>query len=120
MHVLPRRGAIELDGECDDVDEFFRAGAEETSADDAVRGFVDEDLVARRRRGEPAPRFAPARPRSGDTIGTAVLATEGGLTVTELAETIFPYLTTVEGLKLAALAALAFGKDVSMLSCCAN
>jgi len=30
---------------------------------------------------------------------------------------IFPYLTTVEGLKLAALA---FSKDVNKLSCCAG
>jgi putative glutathione S-transferase len=33
------------------------------------------------------------------------------------AETLFPYLTTVEGLKLAALA---FTKDVAKLSCCAG
>ncbi len=40
-----------------------------------------------------------------------------GLTATDLAETIFPYLTTVEGLKLAAQT---FEKDVSKLSCCAG
>ena len=56
-------------------------------------------------------------PEGGDTIQTAVLAIKGGLTVTDLAETIFPYLTTVEGLKLAALA---FSKDVARLSCCAG
>jgi mercuric reductase len=56
-------------------------------------------------------------PEGGDTIQTAVLAMKGGLTVSDLAETIFPYLTTVEGLKLAALA---FNKDVSKLSCCAG
>jgi mercuric reductase len=39
------------------------------------------------------------------------------LTVEQLADTIFPYLTTVEGLKLAALA---FNKDVAKLSCCAG
>jgi hypothetical protein len=32
-------------------------------------------------------------------------------------ETMFPYLTNVEGLNLAALA---FEKDVAMLSCCAS
>ncbi len=32
-----------------------------------------------------------------------------------LAETVFPYLTTVEGLRLAAQA---FEKDVGKLSCC--
>jgi mercuric reductase len=39
------------------------------------------------------------------------------MTVEELGETIFPYLTTVEGLKLAAQT---FKKDVQMLSCCAG
>ncbi len=34
----------------------------------------------------------------------------------DLNDTLFPYLTQVEGLKLAALA---FEKDVAMLSCCA-
>ena len=34
-----------------------------------------------------------------------------------LGETVFPYLTTVEGLKLAAQT---FDKDVAMLSCCAG
>jgi len=39
------------------------------------------------------------------------------MTVEQLGETIFPYLTTVEGLKLAALG---FTKDVHRLSCCAG
>ena len=56
-------------------------------------------------------------PEGGDTIQTAAMAIKGGLSVAALAETIFPYLTTVEGLKLAAQA---FDKDVSMLSCCAG
>lgn len=56
-------------------------------------------------------------PEGGDSIQTAVLAIKHGMTVAALAETIFPYLTTVEGLKLAALA---FDKDVSKLSCCAG
>ncbi|GAC1566824.1 MAG: mercury(II) reductase [Vulcanimicrobiaceae bacterium] len=56
-------------------------------------------------------------PEGGDTIQTAVLAIKHGLTVTDIAETIFPYLTTVEGLKLAALG---FSKDIATLSCCAG
>jgi hypothetical protein len=40
------------------------------------------------------------------------LAIRQGLTVDDLADTIFPYLTTVESLKPAALA---FGKDVTKL-----
>ncbi|MGH6798924.1 MAG: mercury(II) reductase [Roseiarcus sp.] len=56
-------------------------------------------------------------PEGADSIQTAALAIKTGLTVGELAETIFPYLTTVEGLKLAALS---FTKDVAKLSCCAG
>jgi mercuric reductase len=56
-------------------------------------------------------------PEGGDSIQTAVLAIKHGLTITDLAETLFPYLTTVEGLKLAALG---FTKDVAKLSCCAG
>jgi len=56
-------------------------------------------------------------PEGADSIQTAVMAIKAGLTVDQLGETIFPYLTTVEGLKLAALA---FSKDVRRLSCCAG
>ena len=56
-------------------------------------------------------------PEGADSIQTAVLAIKHGLTVNDLADTIFPYLTTVEGLKLAAQT---FDKDVSKLSCCAG
>jgi mercuric reductase len=55
-------------------------------------------------------------PEGADSIQTAALAIKCGLTVEQLAETIFPYLTTVEGLKLAAQS---FAKDVAKLSCCA-
>jgi len=55
-------------------------------------------------------------PEGADSIQTAALAIKCGLTVEQLAETIFPYLTTVEGLKLAAQT---FTKDVTKLSCCA-
>jgi mercury(II) reductase len=56
-------------------------------------------------------------PEGADSIQTAVLAIKHRLTITDLAETLFPYLTTVEGLKLAAQA---FDKEVSKLSCCAG
>ena len=56
-------------------------------------------------------------PEGADSIQTAAMAIKAGMTVEQLGETIFPYLTTVEGLKLAALA---FSKDVKMLSCCAG
>ena len=54
-------------------------------------------------------------PEGADSIQTAALAIKQGLTYTELGEMIFPYLTTVEGLKLAAQT---FDMDVSKLSCC--
>jgi mercuric reductase len=56
-------------------------------------------------------------PEGADSIQTAALAIKQGLTYDELGDMIFPYLTTVEGLKLAAQT---FGKDVSKLSCCAG
>jgi mercury(II) reductase len=55
-------------------------------------------------------------PEGADSIQTAALAIKCGLTVEQLGDTIFPYLTTVEGLKLAAQT---FTKDVAKLSCCA-
>ena len=56
-------------------------------------------------------------PKRADSIQTAALAIKHGMTVAEFTDTIFPYLTTVEALKLAAQT---FDKDVSTLSCCAG
>ena len=56
-------------------------------------------------------------PEGADSIQTAALAIRHGMTVKDLGETIFPYLTTVEGLKLAAQT---FDKEVNKLSCCAG
>jgi mercuric reductase len=56
-------------------------------------------------------------PEGADSIQTMVLAIKHGMTAKALGETIFPYLTTVEGLKLAAQG---FDKDVAKLSCCAG
>jgi len=54
---------------------------------------------------------------AGDVIYAATLAVKFGLTVGDLRETMAPYLTMAEGLKLAVLT---FDKDVSKLSCCAG
>lgn len=58
---------------------------------------------------------------AGEVIQTAALAIRlgqrNGFTVDDLRETLFPYLTQVEGLKLAAQT---FEKDVAQLSCCAG
>ncbi len=56
-------------------------------------------------------------PEAGELIQTAVLAIRNRMTVQELADQLFPYLTMVEGLKLAAQT---FSKDVKLLSCCAG
>jgi mercuric reductase len=54
--------------------------------------------------------------QAGEVIQAATLAVKFGLGIQDLVETFHPYLTMVEGLKLAALT---FDKDVSRLSCCA-
>jgi mercuric reductase len=56
-------------------------------------------------------------PEGADSIQTAAMALKARLTYEELGDTIMPYLTTVEGLKLAAQT---FEKDVAALSCCAG
>lgn len=56
-------------------------------------------------------------PEAGELIQTAALAIRNRMTVQELADQLFPYLTMVESLKLAAQT---FSKDVKQLSCCAG
>jgi mercuric reductase len=54
---------------------------------------------------------------AGDVIYAGTLAVKFGLTIEDLRESLAPYLTMAEGLKLTALT---FDKDVSKLSCCAG
>jgi len=56
-------------------------------------------------------------PEAGEIILTAAIAIRAKMTVQDLADQLFPYLTMVEGLKLAAQT---FSKDVKQLSCCAG
>lgn len=56
-------------------------------------------------------------PEGADSIQTAAVAIKAGMSYGDLAGMIFPYLTTVEGLKLAAQT---FDMDVKKLSCCAG
>jgi mercuric reductase len=56
-------------------------------------------------------------PEGADSVQTLALALQFEMTTTELGEMLFPYLTTVEGLKLAAQT---FDRDVAKLSCCAG
>jgi mercuric reductase len=55
--------------------------------------------------------------QDGEIIQTAALAIRQGMTVDDLANQLFPYLTLAEGLKLCAQT---FSRDVTQLSCCAG
>lgn len=79
-----------------------------------TRGFIK--LVAERGTGRLIGVQAVA-PEAGELIQTAAIAIRARMTVQELADQLFPYLTMVEGLKLAAQT---FNKDVKQLSCCAG
>ena len=54
---------------------------------------------------------------AGELIQTAAIAIRARMTVRDIAQQLFPYLTMVEGLKLCAQT---FTKDVKQLSCCAG
>ena len=56
-------------------------------------------------------------PEAGELIQAAALAIRHRMTAQDLADQLFPYLTMVEGLKLAAQT---FRTDVKQLSCCAG
>lgn len=79
-----------------------------------TRGFIK--LVAEAGTGRLLGVQAVA-PEAGELIQSAALAIRNHMTVQELADQLFPYLTMVEGLKLAAQT---FNKDVKQLSCCAG
>ena len=79
-----------------------------------TRGFIK--LVAEAGSGRLVGVQAVA-PEAGELIQTAALAIRNRMTVQELADQLFPYLTMVEGLKLAAQT---FSKDMKQLSCCAG
>jgi mercuric reductase len=79
-----------------------------------TRGFIK--LVAEAGSGRLIGVQAVA-PEAGEVIQSAAIAIQARMTVQELADQLFPYLTTVEGLKLAAQT---FFKDVKQLSCCAG
>jgi mercuric reductase len=79
-----------------------------------TRGFIK--LVAEAGTGRLIGVQAVA-PEAGELIQTASLAIRHRMIVQELADLLFPYLTMVEGLKLAAQT---FNKDVKQLSCCAG
>lgn len=56
-------------------------------------------------------------PEAGELIQSTAIAIRARMTVQDLADQLFLYLTMVEGLKLCAQT---FFKDVKQLSCCAG
>lgn len=79
-----------------------------------TRGFIK--LVAEKDNGRIVGCQVLAH-EGGEIIQTAVLAIHNRMTVQDLADQLFPYLTMVEGLKLTAQT---FNMDVKQLSCCAG
>ena len=79
-----------------------------------TRGFIK--LVAEAGSGRLLGVQAVA-PEAGEIIQTAALALRAGMTVKQLGEQLFAYLTMVEGIRLCAQT---FSKDVAKLSCCAG
>ena len=104
-----QRAGLETDSRTLSLDNVPRA-----LANFDTRGFIK--LVAEAGSGRLLGVQAVA-PEAGELIQTAVLAIRNRMTVQELADQLFPYLTMVEGLKLAAQT---FTKDVKQLSCCAG
>lgn len=104
-----RRAGIETDSRLLTLDNVPRA-----LANFDTRGFIK--LVADAGSGRLIGVQAVA-PEAGEIIQTAALAIRARMTVGELGDQLFPYLTMVEGLKLAAQT---FSKDVTQLSCCAG
>ncbi len=104
-----RHGGIEAESRTLTLDHVPRA-----LANFDTRGFIK--LVAEAGSGRLIGVQAVA-PEAGELIQTAALAIRNRMTVQALADQLFPYLTMVEGLKLAAQT---FSQDVKQLSCCAG
>ena len=104
-----RAGGLEVDTRTLTLDNVPRA-----LANFDTRGFIK--LVAEAGSGRLVGVQAVA-PEAGELIQSAALAMRARMTVHDLADQLFPYLTMVEGLKLCAQT---FTKDVKQLSCCAG
>lgn len=100
----------------------FEAESRTLALDEVPRALVNFEttgfvkMVAERRSGKllGVQIFAP---EAGEIIQNAALALRARMTVRDMADQLFPYLTMVESLKLCALA---FFGDIKKLSCCAG
>lgn len=104
-----RHEGLELEGRVLTLDNVPRA-----LVNFDTRGFIK--VIAEARSGRLLGVQAVAA-EAGELIQSAALALSARMTVSQLGDQLFPYLTMVEGLKLAAQA---FSKDVKQLSCCAG
>ncbi len=107
--AIARQNGIQTDSRTLTLDNVPRA-----LANFDTRGFIK--LVTEAGSGRLIGVQAVAQ-EAGELIQTAVMAIRARMTVQELSDQLFPYLTMVEGLKLAAQT---FNKDVKQLSCCAG
>jgi len=104
-----KAGGIDADSRVLALDEVPRA-----LVNFEVRGFIK--LVAERKSGRLLGAHVLAV-EGGEIIQSAALALRNRMSVRDIADQLFPYLTMVEGLRLCALA---FSGDVRRLSCCAG
>jgi len=107
--VQAKAQGIEIDSRVLGLDNVPRA-----LANFDTRGFIK--LVAERDSGLLLGAHLLA-PEGGEVIQSAALAIRNHMTIQQLADQLFPYLTMVEGLKLCAQT---FSRDVKQLSCCAG
>jgi mercuric reductase len=103
------RDGIETDSRTLTLDNVPRA-----LANFDTRGFIK--LIAEKGSGRLLGAQVVAS-EGGEVIQVAALALRARMTVQELSDQLFPYLTMVEGIKLCAQT---FTRDVRELSCCAG
>jgi mercuric reductase len=108
--------------EAEAEDQGYDTDSRTLNLDNVPRALVNFDtlgfikIVAERRSGQLLGVQCVAG-EAGELIQTAAMALRAKMTVDEVADGLFPYLTMVEGLKLCAQT---FSKDVKQLSCCAG
>ena len=108
--------------EAEAEDQGYDTDSRTLNLDNVPRALVNFDtlgfikIVAERRSGQLLGVQCVAG-EAGELIQTAAMALRAKMTVDEVADGLFPYLTMVEGLKLCAQT---FSKDVEQLSCCAG
>jgi mercuric reductase len=97
-----------------EVSKIFLSDVPRSIAANDTRGFIK--LI----RNPETDKLLGARivaPEGGELILQLSMVIKFGITIKELAESFYPYLTLGEGIKLAAIT---FGKDIAKLSCCSS